>query len=50
MNHVKYRVWLWVMVLLLAAAGVMWYLFAKEKQQPITDGTLVYREMAEEMV
>lgn len=45
MNHAKYRVWIWVMVLVLAIAGVMWYLMVKEKREPVTDGTLVQREL-----
>ena len=49
MNHAKYRVWIWVMVLVLAIAGVMWYLLAKEKREPVTDGTLVYRTVQEEL-
>lgn len=49
MNHTKYRVWLWVMLLVLVTAGVVWYMLAREKQEPVTDGTLVYREIEEEL-
>ena len=49
MNHTKYRVWLWVMLLVLVTAGVAWYLLARGKEEPMTDGTLVYRTVQEEL-
>ena len=45
MNHTKYRVWLWVLLLVL----VTWYMLAREKEEPVTDGTLVYRTVQEEL-
>ena len=48
MDHTKYRVWLGAILLVLIAAGVAWYLLAQERREPVTDGTLVYREMTEE--
>lgn len=48
MDHTKYRVWLGVLLLVLIAAGVVWYLLAQERREPVTDGTLVYREVTEE--
>ena len=44
MNHTKYRVWLWVLLLVLVTAGMAWYMLAREK-----DGTLVYRTVQEEL-
>ena len=49
MNPTKYRVWLWVMLLVLVTAGVAWYLLARDKEEPMTDGTLVYRTAQEEL-
>jgi len=49
MNHTKYRVWLWVLSLGLGSAGVGWYMLAREKEEPVTDGTLVYRTVQEEL-
>ena len=49
MNHTKYRVWLWVMLLVLVTAGVAWYLLARDKEEPMTDGTLGYRTAQEEL-
>ena len=48
MNHTKYRVWLWVLLLVLVTAGMAWYMLAREKEEPVTDGTLVYRTVQEE--
>ena len=31
MNDTKYRVWLWVLLLVLVTAGVAWYLLDREK-------------------
>ena len=49
MNHTKYRVWLWVLLLVLVTAGMAWYMLAREKEEPVTDGTLVYRRVQEEL-
>ena len=49
MNDTKYRVWLWVLLLVLVTAGVAWYLLDREKEEPMTDGTLVYRTVQEEL-
>ena len=49
MNHTKYRVWLWMMLLVLVTAGVAWYLLAQDKEEPMTDGTLVYRTVQESL-
>ena len=48
MDHTKYRVWLGVLLLVLIAAGVAWYLLVQERREPVTDGTLVYREVTVE--
>ena len=48
MDLTKYRVWLGAILLVLVAAGVVWYLLAQERREPVTDGTLVYREVTEE--
>ena len=32
MNHTKYRVWLWVLLLVLVTAGMAWYMLARESR------------------
>ena len=36
-------------LLVLVTAGVAWYLLARDKEEPMTDGTLVYRTAQEEL-
>ena len=42
------KVMLALLACVLIAAGVVWYLLAQERREPVTDGTLVYREVTEE--
>ena len=44
MNRAKYGVWLLCLVLAGVIIGAIWYVFGREEEKTITDGTLVWNE------
>ncbi len=45
MNHTKYRVCLIVLLVAAVAAGILFYVYGQEKEEPYLGGTLVERSV-----
>lgn len=48
MNHIKYRVFLVVLLVAAVAAGVLYYAYGQEKEEPYMGGTLVEQSLCGE--
>lgn len=44
MNRTKYRIWLLSIVLAAAVFGIFYYVYMRNQEKTITDGTLVYEQ------
>ena len=44
MNRTKYRIWLLSIVLAATVFGIFYYVYMRNQEKTITDGTLVYEQ------